>query len=696
METDETSSQAISGPFSPRREAIAAACDRVAWWTLLLLVAAVPLLSTNMSFGSGQFRALTLDAVVLPKLVAIMVLSGVGLAAFGILMLLGRAKARVSYSMIPASLLVIWAGVSTAMSHGWATALAGSTQRKEGLIAYVAYLLVFILVVQVVNSTQRLTQLTQVMAGAGTVMALYALVQYLGWDPLTWQSLEFGNRLIATMGNPDMLAAYLVFTFALTVGLMLAAADRRRELWIMAAAATVQLAALALTLVRGAWIGIAVVAVVFVIAHQTSKRPITAHLGRVIAIGALLIAGIVALSVAVPQEGLTVVERLSSMFHAPSGSIAERLAIWRVAGQASLAHVFVGYGPGRFVEGFSAAAGAAWWTAGGAQGLPSDAHNIGLQSLVTLGIVGVILYTATIWMPLLRATSSTFGSNHRSALPVMCGIWAGVIGLLATLFSSVATPPVILWLWVGAAMLAATRATTVKVKDGIGYRAGLGVAVSFAVVFALFGASWGVADHLATLARDEADPIVAEQYAQRAIAVNPLPEEYWFLQASASEDALAQALAAGAMDDSARELGRSMQDRYTAAAEHDTFDMNARVRLLAVENRMAEVFGGSEAKAQALGDAKTAAARWPKGPMVVNQLARAQLNAGHPDDARASARKAVGLSPKFADAWQTLGLALRAKGDTKSAAEAFTRAAELDPSGTEGATQLQDLTGSGG
>ena len=148
--------------------------------------------------------------------------------------------------------LIGWAGVSTLFSVSPTVSVWGAYLRNEGLVALFGYGLVAFLAVQYVRSTRDLRTVAATVVVSGSLVSAYALLQFAGVDPIQWAGDT--GRAISTFGNADMLGDYLVFPFALALGLALSARGRRPLLGWWAVVALVASALLA-TSTRGAWIG---------------------------------------------------------------------------------------------------------------------------------------------------------------------------------------------------------------------------------------------------------------------------------------------------------------------------------------------------------------------------------------------------------------------------------------------------------
>ena len=109
----------------------------------------------------------------------------------------------------------------------------------------------------------RVRWLAALVTTAGAVVALIAVMQWTGHDPLQfggyhveWGALRRSMRLYSTFGNPNFVAGYLIG--AIFLALALTAAARTRAIRVIGSAAVlVMFAAIIGTRSRGAWVGLA-------------------------------------------------------------------------------------------------------------------------------------------------------------------------------------------------------------------------------------------------------------------------------------------------------------------------------------------------------------------------------------------------------------------------------------------------------
>ncbi|MCX5785747.1 MAG: O-antigen ligase family protein [Elusimicrobia bacterium] len=113
--------------------------------------------------------------------------------------------------ILPAALLLIWNGLSFLHSP---YRLAST----DGFIKQEAFLLSFILTL--ISFPRRdVRKAVLVMLAAWAAIVVYGFLQSTGVDPFVWKG-AFGDRLFATLANPNLFSAYLLLLFPLGLALM--------------------------------------------------------------------------------------------------------------------------------------------------------------------------------------------------------------------------------------------------------------------------------------------------------------------------------------------------------------------------------------------------------------------------------------------------------------------------------------------
>ncbi len=196
---------------------------------------------------------------------------------------------------------------------------------------------------------------------AGFIMGLYAHLQRLTLanitilgislaDPMDWQPIHLAReRTIATMGNPNYFAAYLVAVLPLALSWVLTRPKRAARyvglvLWTLSALAML------LTQTRAAWLGFLGSALVWLyMAWRSDDAPQRRTLITTVAVlaAALLLGmGATAYWQKLNQVEFNLVNRVEKFADKNDLSIQARLYFWRSALRSGLESPIFGFGPG--------------------------------------------------------------------------------------------------------------------------------------------------------------------------------------------------------------------------------------------------------------------------------------------------------------------------------------------------------------
>lgn len=279
---------------------------------------------------------------------------------------------------VPAVPGVLDAALQAFVLIAWAATLTRGRAAR-----WVAYPCLAALVAGLYSHLQRLTPLG---LGLGPVRLV---------DPIGWNNPHLAlERTIATFGNPDYLAAYLVAVLPLGLSWVLQR-ERHRTLglvaWVVVALAMV------LTLTRAAWVGAAVGAVVWVFVLVREQSP-----GKVLrgAAVAAVVLGVLLGAAVWRQAGhpgeFTVLRRLGSFTDFRDLSFRTRLFFWGAAGRTIAGSPFVGVGPGGFPAAARLHRDLEPVETRHPPRTPENPHNQYLTVAVESGVPGVLLLAATL------------------------------------------------------------------------------------------------------------------------------------------------------------------------------------------------------------------------------------------------------------------------------------------------------------
>ena len=234
-------------------------------------------------------------------------------------------------------------------------------QSIKGLSKVAVYIINYFLLTSVLTSPKRLNKLILAAVVAGFAVSLYGLYQYkIGVAPLaTWEDPTVeskGTRIYSTLGNPNLLAGYLIPLFplalALTVNCLRSTVGLLKHTYIRWAATLVCLGmsltialATVLTGSRGAFLALGgmsavIVSALFlfvVVRHKKFIAPIVIALLVAAVTGALLV------HFKFPAFESRVLSIFAGSEHS---SNAYRIYVWRASAKMFMDNWWFGVGPG--------------------------------------------------------------------------------------------------------------------------------------------------------------------------------------------------------------------------------------------------------------------------------------------------------------------------------------------------------------
>ena len=399
-----------------RSRRFVSAMRSVAQWCVLATVAVLPLVSLNPTIlGIGTYP-LAVDQAELPRAVLVIVLAGVGVAAWALSEAVDPRGVRWSTEWWALGAFGLLAIVSALRSPYPDLAYIGSWFHWEGLLTLLAYAMWCFLAAQVAD---RRGVVSFVRAGAvvGAVVAAYGIVQALGVDWATWLDSATGpRRAFSTWSNPDFFGGYLLFPLAF--GIVLAAGEtERRWRFIGDVSLGLVLFATVASLTRGAWlVGTLLTVLLLVVLWRRGLVRWRLLLGA----AAVIAAALVVVSI---TSGGAVAERAVSAFSPDDGGVAARVEIWQKTAPYAFGHALTGSGPDTFEDAFVRLQ---------ANGIPyfaNDPHNVLLYLLITLGVAATACVVLFAGVVVVRASRVAFDACKGFEHLALVGVWGGSVGV---------------------------------------------------------------------------------------------------------------------------------------------------------------------------------------------------------------------------------------------------------------------------
>lgn len=289
-----------------------------------------------------------------------------------------------------------------------------------------------------------------VVADVGVLLSVLSLIAYVLHIPLLTQASLGESLLSGTFGYANAMAGFLMMTIACTVALFLSrricgstAAPGGRGGWstaLFAGSLCVQLTALALTSSRAAW-ALTACGSLFCVFALVGRRLASPRFRRLLVIATLAVAlvgfigsflyvwhevapqmaasGPPATTTYAQGEGADAGSKPSSMT-----ADAYRIKTWRAALQALGASPIIGHGLDAFYYAYAP------YKAGS---LTTHAHNLVVQHLVELGVVGTVLLLCLLGALLMPSTRLLRSSPGDPLVPLALAAWAFVLHNLVDL-----------------------------------------------------------------------------------------------------------------------------------------------------------------------------------------------------------------------------------------------------------------------
>ena len=263
-----------------------------------------------------------------------------------------------------------------------------------------------------IKSRKNLNILLTFFVLAQTLVALYGISQYftgVELDP-AWvdeaNNPEIFTRIFSVFGNPNILAEYLILGIPVSMSLFFTSKKLLKKLLFLGTT-LILLLTLVLTLSRGSWLGFAFGVAVFVLLINKKLLLLSIPIG---------IIGVFVL----PDS---IIHRISSIGNLADSSNAYRIVIWamtlKIIRENWLVGLGFGYAP--FKQVFES----------NIRTMPIfHAHNTYLEITAELGIVGILLFVALLFVMYKYSILNLIKSNNKFIKYTTAAILASISGLL--------------------------------------------------------------------------------------------------------------------------------------------------------------------------------------------------------------------------------------------------------------------------
>ncbi len=627
--------------------------DAVAWWSLLLVPALVPMVIGMVPFWLDS--RFSFNTYVYPKLFVLGALISIALISWGWGVMAGRIATRTVPLLWPLLTFIALLLLSTATALSPTMAFFGGRYLGVGTLVLLLAGAVYFLTTQLVTGRRRWAQLSwAVVVGAFGVAAI-GLIQAFWFDPLGLAP-EAGwlvARGSSLFGNSDFTGAYLVMPAVIALGLGLSEEDDRRRIaaWF---AFVVIVTALVNTLVRGAWIGVLLGIGILGVATIAGTAKVSRRQWLTFA-GALSVPLIL-----VAAKWDQFAARFAD-FASASTAGGGRLILWREAAHVIAAHPFFGVGADSYRLGQYAVRTVDSIGLTGLATINEDPHNVFLLIGATLGIPALLALSALVLAAVASSAKSALQIRGKGASRrLLTTWWAAMIALMVTALFTPNTIALALLLFLGAAMLAVPKAAehdwAPMLKKAI---AGTGIA--FGLVALVIVGLTALSD--VRLMQAQSAPNKAAAAAQAA-AIAPWNLEAQDQAASELSNAAIGALRSGRSE--AVNLATEAESRLRALTESNPYEQRNWILLASFLGNAGADYS-PDALPEAVLAAKQARLLYPNDAESASFEAFALEMQGDHQGAIAALKDIWDVDPRYMDAGRNYVVALVGAGDTAEA-----------------------------
>jgi O-antigen ligase len=330
------------------------------------------------------------------------------------------------------ALLVVSAGVSTALSIDWHMSLYGNPKCRAGLFVYFSYLVFYLAAKEVIKTKEVAQKVIDILIFCSLGTSIYAIFQVIGIDYKVWVNTMVTagyTRPMASLGHPNFMAAYLamIVPFNLYKIDQIDTTKERNKAIGYYMILLVSIAAIWLALSRGMLIAMCIGVFTYYVTTSIKYKKLFGF--------TLATTGMIGLCLSIsPVFRQTAIDRMHSLFDPGPARIEYPTAAIRIWQKAPL----FGIGTDAYEIGFRNQRTPLYWQVERA-GSPHKAHNDFLNTLATQGVFGALaalLILISVGFKIVNNKQSPFFASSLAAVVVFYveGLSSFTIVATGTLF----------------------------------------------------------------------------------------------------------------------------------------------------------------------------------------------------------------------------------------------------------------------
>jgi len=276
----------------------------------------------------------------------------------------------------------------------------GTLERMGGLWTFWHYFAYFLILTSVMRTEKDWFNLFKLVVFVGVLSAFYGFSQK---TDISWVVGSGGRaRIFGTIGNAALFAGYQIVTMFLALTLFFRRQNSAGEKYFFAAAAGINFIAVMMTVVRGSVLGVGVGLLVFTLLY--ARKFNSAYARRALAGLVLFVVVFFIFAYAAKNSdfvrGSGTLTRLTD-FSLQSFTVQTRFWAWKAGIDGwndSVKTIILGWGPENFNVPFSIHFNPKFYAGPGAETLFDRGHNMFVEVLVTMGVVGLIAYVSIFFL----------------------------------------------------------------------------------------------------------------------------------------------------------------------------------------------------------------------------------------------------------------------------------------------------------
>jgi len=268
----------------------------------------------------------------------------------------------------------------------------GSLERMGGIFSFIHYWVYFVILVSVIRTREDWNKILKVCIGIGFLSILFAYGQalirtkfFVGW--------QHGERVIGTIGNPALFAGYLLFVLYLSFFYLFKKDIPSWQKGFFATVIILGIPILMLTAVRGAvisfWGSLLLLGLFLMFKSENHKLKKYLLIAIIIFMALVIFVGLSRNKQWVKNNDI--LNRISNI-SLSTDTVQTRLWSWESAIKGWKERPILGWGPENFTFLHMKYFDSRHFTSLGSETIWDRAHNIILEMLATMGIVGFLSY----------------------------------------------------------------------------------------------------------------------------------------------------------------------------------------------------------------------------------------------------------------------------------------------------------------